>query len=128
MNKKGDGRDAYVAKRAKLLARKIHVIELDLLLAGRRLALGGPLPPGDFYVYVSRSNRRPYCDVFAWDRRSSLPKIPIPLKSPDPDLIVELAAIYTSTYDDAEFQRSVDYSEPLQGWNAVDRAWALEFT
>lgn len=63
-NIKGDGRDAYLAKRASLFAEKVSLVELDLLLKGRRLPLGAPLPRGDFHVLVSKAAKHSICDVF----------------------------------------------------------------
>src|SRR5947209_4040757 len=49
-NKSGAGCGQYLAKRDALLLSTVHVIELDFLIGGRRLPMGGPLPPGDFYA------------------------------------------------------------------------------
>ncbi len=57
-----------------------------------------------------------------------LPKIPIPLKSPDADLKVDLSTIYTACYEEAEFQRLTDYGLSLEGWNERESDWAAEFT
>jgi hypothetical protein len=59
-NKSGDGRGFYLEKRKQLLHQKIHVVELDLIRAGRRLPLDMPLPAGDYYAFVSRAERGRY--------------------------------------------------------------------
>ena len=48
-NKSPAGRGEYWAKRAALLRQAVHLVEIDLLLGGRRLEVVEPLPPGDFF-------------------------------------------------------------------------------
>ena len=83
-NKVGKGREEYLAKRELLLEQAIHLVEIDLLLGGQRLPMGGPLPSGDYYAFVARVERWPSCDVYAWTVRDPLPTIPIPLARPIP--------------------------------------------
>jgi hypothetical protein len=106
-NKTGDGLGDYVAKRRLLIAEPIHLIEIDFLLGGHRLPMARPLPPGDFYVFVSRADHRPDCSVYAWSIRQPLPTIPIPLDAPDPDLLVDLAALYATAYERGRYARSI---------------------
>jgi hypothetical protein len=56
-NKRGQGRRIYHRRRNALLATKVNLMEVDLLLAGRRPEVLGTIPPGDFYAYISP--RRP---------------------------------------------------------------------
>jgi hypothetical protein len=112
-NKIGSGRVEYIEKRNRWLKQPVNVVEIDLLLGGHRLPVRGPLPAGDCYTFVSRSSRRPNCDVFAWSIRRALPEIPIPLADPDADVPLDLAAVFAQTYDDARYDDSVDYSAPL---------------
>lgn len=123
---KSDGGD-YLAKRAALLRRGINLVEIDLLLGGDRLPARDPLPPGDFYAFVSRRERRPKSDVYAWSIRRALPKIPVPLKSPDPDVLLDLATAFKTTYDRGRYDRSLQYDLPLAGsLDPADRNWAME--
>src|SRR5438067_1845383 len=52
-NKAGADRGADLAKRDALLHQEVHLVELDLLLRGRRLPMDAPLPPGHYYAFVS---------------------------------------------------------------------------
>jgi hypothetical protein len=126
-NKTGNSRRDYLAKRNGLMNRDVHLIEFDFLLGGRRLPMEQPLPPGDYFAFVARAERRPDCDVFAWTVRDTLPLILIPLLAPDPDIVVELAAIFASVYQEARYAESIDYGAPLTLPLAPeDRAWAEE--
>jgi hypothetical protein len=121
-----DGGD-YLAKRAAVLCRGVNLVEIDLLLVGDRLPARDALPPGDFYTFVSRRDRRPESDVYAWSIRRSIPKIPIPLKSPDPDVLLDIATAFTTTYDRGRYDRTLRYHLPLPvTLSAADREWAME--
>jgi len=126
-NKEEPGRSDYLAKRNALVRHPIHLVEVDFLIAGRRLPLENPLPPGDYYALVSRGDRRPDCDVYAWTLRQRLPSIPIPLLSPDPDVWLDLAAVFATTYERGRYARSLDYtSPPLVVLDDETRRWVME--
>ena len=72
-----------------------------------------PLPPGDFYAIVARWEQRPDCQVYAWGVRHRLPELPIPLRAPDPDVVVDLAEVYATAYDRGRYARSIDREAPL---------------
>ncbi len=111
-NKEEPGCGAYLAKRNGLLHQDVHLVELDLLLKGHRLPLRNPLPPGDYYALVSRADRRPDCDVYAWALPRPLPPLPVPLRAPDPDVRVDLQAVFATAYERGRYAREVDYSAP----------------
>src|SRR5205085_8771496 len=87
-NKIDPGRGDYLAKRNAILRQPVHLVELDLLVGGRRLPMDRPLPAGDYYVLVARGDRRPDCDVYAWTVRQPLPTFRVPLLAPDPDILI----------------------------------------
>src|SRR5581483_339354 len=107
------GRTEYLAKRRALLYQDVHLVELDLLLGGRRLPLQAPLPPADYYYMVSRADRRPDCQVYRWTLAQPLPTLPVPLRAPDPDLSINLAAVFATAYERGRFQRRLPYHGPL---------------
>jgi hypothetical protein len=126
-NKFGHGYEEYVYKRVSMIARPIHLVEVDLLSGGRRLPMAKPLPRGDYYVFVSRTERRPLSDVYTWSIRDTLPTIPIPLLSPDPDIPLDLAEVFATVYERGHYERSIDYQAPLVlPLAAADRTWAEE--
>jgi hypothetical protein len=126
-NRTGDGFVDYKLKRQSLIRQRVHLIEIDLLLGGRRLPMGKALPPGDYYAFVSRAPRRPNCEVYAWTVRNPLPMIPIPLSKPDPDVIADLRGVFTTAYDKGRYARLIDYqSTPTVMRSHASRAWAVE--
>jgi hypothetical protein len=109
---KSDGREEYIAKRVALLKQPVHLVELDLLLSGKRLPMMVELPAGDYYAIVSRASGRPNAQVYSWPMGQPLPPLPIPLRSPDADVLVDLAAIFEETFRRGGYERLVDYSHP----------------
>ena len=93
-NKAEPGFSVYAKKRQELIRQPVHLVEIDFLLGGLRPPMGGPLPRGDYYAFVSRADCRPDCDVYAWSIRHPIPTIPLPLDPPDPDLPLGLATLY----------------------------------
>jgi hypothetical protein len=123
-NKRGYGYDDYLYKRVSLIARTIHLVELDFLIGGHRLPMGRPLR-GDYHALVSRTEQRPLSHVYSWSVREALPVIPIPLMAPDPDVPVDLGAIFATVYQRGQYQRSIDYTAPLDlPLSPKDRTWA----
>jgi hypothetical protein len=126
-NKEEPGRTLYLAKRNALLHHPVHLVELDLLLKGQRLPLEEGLPPGDYYALVSRGNQRPKCQVYHWTLHQPLPAIPIPLLPPDPDLWIDLGAVFRTTYERGRYSRSVDYTAaPPISLDNARLAWVTE--
>jgi Protein of unknown function (DUF4058) len=124
-NKTGEGYQEYRSKRKAVLLQKVHLVELDLLLGGRRLPLLEPLPPGDYYAMVSRANNYMKCEVYSWFLRHPLPTIPIPLKTPDADIHVDLAKVFQVAYERGRYARSLAYGKPpVAPLKRVDAQWA----
>ena len=111
-NKTGTDRQRYLDKRQFLLRQQVHLVELDLLLGGQRLPVEGQLPAGHFYAVVSRADRRPQCEVYAWQLPDRLPKLPIPLLPPDADVQCELQAVFDYTYERGRYARTLRYPAP----------------
>ena len=122
-----DGMTNYLQKRSELLATRCHLIEIDLLRGGRRLPMSGPLPPGDYYVFIGRVGRKPKCQVIAWPWRTKLPTIPIPLLPEDPEATLDLDAAFASAYEPSLYSRRLPYAEPLvPPLPAPEEAWVRD--
>jgi hypothetical protein len=111
-NKEEPGRALHLAKRNALALHPVHLVEVDLLLKGQRVPFDEELPPGDYYAFISRGDRRPQCQAYHWTMREPLPAIPIPLLPPDPDVWIDLGAVFRTTYERGRYARSIDYSGP----------------
>jgi hypothetical protein len=111
-NKSGEGFDEYRAKRKTILLQKVHLVEVDLLMGGKRLPLSAPLPKADYYALLSRAEDRPDCAVYHWTIRDPLPTIPIPLRSPDADILIDLGKVFRDTYERGRYARALFYHQP----------------
>lgn len=126
-NKKGAGRNDYLLKRQELAKDSVHLVELDLLLGGKRLPMADPLPAGDYYAIVSRVYDWPDSEVYAWGLREPLPPILIPLKQPDPDVVFDLTGLLTGVYRRARYDLELPYSKPPAATlSPEDTAWVRE--
>jgi hypothetical protein len=126
-NKKEPGCGEYLSKRNALFRQDVHVIELDLLLGGRRLPLGTSLPHGDYFALISRGNRRPDCNVYHWGLRDKLPIIPLPLRAPDSDAATNLAEVFNVAFERGFYDESPDFGRRLPvSLPALDAAWVAE--
>ncbi|NLX99522.1 MAG: DUF4058 family protein [Rhodopirellula sp.] len=122
-----DGRREYLQKREEVLRSQTHLVEIDLLRGGERLPTRTPLPSADYYAIVSRRYRRPRGEVYAWTLRDPLPTIPIPLRTEDPDVPLDLQAVFTTVYDRARYDLSLDYTKPLRPpLHEADVPWLRE--
>lgn len=126
-NKAGRDRNDFLDRRSQLLKGPVHLVELDFLLEGQRLAMRGPMPRGDAYAIVSRAEDRPTAQAYAWPLLDSLPTIAIPLAAPDPDVALDLAAPYATAYERNRYGLILHYDRPLDLMIAAeDRSWAEE--
>lgn len=126
-NKVEPDRTTYLNHRQAWLRQPVHLVELDLLCKGKRLPMRGVLPRGDYYAFVTRANRRPNSEVYAWSVREPLPRIRIPLTDPDPDIVLDLQKVFREVYQRSGVSRKIRYGEPI-GLPLTDenRAWVAQ--
>ena len=124
-NKAGEGYGVYRAKRAAILSQKANLVELDLLVGGRRMEWSEKLPPGDYCAVVIRADRPKKRDVYTWGVRRELPTIPVPLRPADGDVPLDVAAAFTVAYDRGRYARRLRYAGPPPATlRADERGWA----
>lgn len=123
-NKRGEGYQEYLRKRHRILASTTHLIEIDLLRAGQRVPMREPLPKVPYFVFLSRSERRPMTHVWPIGLDMALPVIPLPLLSGDDDAVLELQKAFTGVYDALGYDLSTDYTRPpLVSLSTIERDW-----
>lgn len=119
------GRADYLAKRQRVFQSDAHLIEIDLLGAGRRLPMSDPIPPTDYCMLVSRADHRPMAEVWPVSVRQRLPILPGPLLPGDADALLDLQRALSTMYDTWAYDLELDYTRPppvpLTG---DDAAWA----
>lgn len=125
VNKRGKGLDKYREKRQLLHDDGVHLLEVDLLRRGQRPLNYPTLPRGaHYFVMLSRGDQYK-TEVWAMTVRDKLPVVPIPLKSPDPDVRLDIGAAFNVLYERSRYELSVRYdAEPVPpAFSEEDRAW-----
>jgi hypothetical protein len=135
VNKRGEGYKEYLAKRQRILFSMAHLLEIDLLRAGRRVPMLQPLPDAPYFVFLSRAKKRPLTEVWPIQLSERLPVVPVPLLDGDPDIPLDLQQALDTIYDETGYDLAIEYSKPLEvplegesaGW-AAERLRAAGFS
>jgi hypothetical protein len=121
VNKRGDGRKKYEAKRQQVLESLIHLVEIDLLRDGEPLPIANDHPPSHYRILVSRSDTRPLADLYAFNLGDRIPTFPLPLKIEDVEPVVDLQAVVNELYNQLGYDYFIDYSSsPPAPWLSSD--------
>jgi len=81
----------------------------------------------DYSVLVSRPERRPFSEYWAFDLRDPLPGIPIPLGREDNDAALSLKATLDDVYDSARYASRIYRGQPEPALSLADTEWAKQF-
>jgi hypothetical protein len=129
------GRAAYLAKRAAYIAANVNIVEVDLLRGGDHL-IGVPFeyldPPSQvpYKCAIRRSDSsglQTRVDYFPIDLRHRLPRIEVPLRAGDANIILDLQQPIDAAYEEGGFGIRIDYSKPpVPPLSPDDAAWAAE--
>ncbi len=128
IDKSGQGRQIYLDKRDKLHASRVNLVEIDLLLGGAPLPMKERIEPGAYYAIVARGARLPLAELYRWTVHDALPRVPIPLREPDADILIDLAQLVDRVYDLGRYARTLRHDAPLPETTSLtpeDRAWVL---
>jgi len=120
-----EGADAYERKRQELFRSTAHLLELDLLRYGQRPRLIQPLPAAPYFIFLSRSNNRPFVEVWPLSLSKSIDPVPVPLHYPESDIPLDLVAALRQIYSSARYDLQVDYraDPPPPDLTPDDAAW-----
>jgi hypothetical protein len=98
----GHGREEYRDKQEQVLGSQASLVEIDLMRRDRA-----------------------HVEVYDVTLRERLPRIPIPLREPDPDVVLDLPSIFAQCYDNGAYAVRVDYDQPPpEPFRPDDGAWA----
>ncbi len=124
----GPQQEKYLRKRRELFRTDIHVIEIDLLRGGQRSPLEIAPPDAAYYISLGRAHNRPTIDVWAIQLQDRLPRIPVPLTDPDPDIAIDLGAIVRDVYERGAYARRLDYTQspPPPELSPAEQQWLQE--
>jgi hypothetical protein len=105
----GMGRKIYMKKRLKILESDTHLIEIDLLRGGKHMPIVNTSVSSHYRVLVSRSERRPLADLYAFNLPDPIPPFPLPLQPGDTEPIIDLQHLLHDVYDRAGLDLAIDY-------------------
>jgi hypothetical protein len=111
-NKIGQGWHEYQDKRKDLLQSDVHLIEIDLLREGEPLTFGPSHPEFQYYISLTRAQVEGSRTIWPLRLPERLPAIPVPLLEPDPDVVLDLQAAFTASFDLVGYERLIDYDAP----------------
>jgi len=123
--REGEGRDAYKKKRQEVLGSATNLVEIDLLRGGKQMPVFGNNIESDYSILVSRDDRRPQADLYAFNLPEVIPSFPLPLQSPDVEPVVDLQRLLNEIYDQSGYDLVIDYSKnPEPPLSEANAAWA----
>jgi hypothetical protein len=125
-NKRGEDRGQYLRKRRHILRSAAHFVEIDLLRGGERMPTDDA-PDSDYRILVSRQPERPDVQVWPVGLRQLLPPIPVPLRTGEPDVMLDLKPILDAVYDGGVYYNRVYASPPDPPLSPADADWARAF-
>lgn len=110
VNKRIPGWQTYHDKRKDLHLAGVHLLEIDLLRRGKRHVTNPKIPDSDYLFSLWRAGHN---KLEIWTNRlqETLPLLPVPLISPDPDAVLPLKTALDMIYQRGLYNLSIDYSK-----------------
>jgi hypothetical protein len=110
VNKRRPGLAPYRKKRSELHHAGVHLLEIDLLRRGERPFEHLLLPVSDYLVTLTRGDSSK-TELWVFGLKDELPIVPVPLKSPDADVPLDLRHAFDIVYERSMYELSIDYTE-----------------
>ncbi|GAB4423360.1 MAG: DUF4058 family protein [Anaerolineae bacterium] len=110
VNKREPHLSQYRLKRLRLHEAGVHLLEIDLLRRGSRPWTHPRIPDTPYLALLTRAEI-PAVEVWPIRLQDKLPLLPVPLRPPDKDATLDLAAALTAVYDEAYYHLSIDYAQ-----------------
>jgi hypothetical protein len=131
IKRQGAGQEMYLQKQSEVLRSDASLVEIDLLRAGRRVLA---LPPGQVVpgpadaclACISPGWKRRRRELYVLPLRRRLPALPIPLRSGEKRIELELQASVDLAYAAGRYE-TLDYRAILEPpFSPEDQAWVGE--
>lgn len=117
------GRIKYRSKRERILRSRTHLVEIDLLRAGKP-PMPVKSPSSDYRLYVSKSDRRPQGKLWPFDLSDPLPSVPIPLLGSE-SVTLDVQSAFDATFRHGHYDRKLDYNgSPVPPLSPTQSKWA----
>jgi hypothetical protein len=118
-NKIGRGRENFLTKQEMFYDGGVNLVEIDLIRDGEwSVTIPQDLiPPSQQTPYravVVRGDVKNRCWYYPITISSPMPKLSIPLRSGEPDILLDLQALLDLAYVNGGYQGAIDYTKPLR--------------
>ncbi len=121
----GEGRKAYESKRLRVLGSSTHLVEIDLLRSWKPMPILNNGIESHYRILVSRGERRPHADLYAFNLQQEIPLFPLPLKLGDAEPLVDIHQLLDAVYDRGGYDLEIDYAQQsVPPLSEIDAAWA----
>lgn len=125
-------RESYLAQRREWLESGTHLIEIDLLRTGwHTVAVSPKLLPlketWDYLVCLQRNGQSGAAETWPVSLRDCLPRFTVPYAEDQPDLTLDLQAVFNKNYIEGRYEIREDYTRnPVVPLSPEDAKWADE--
>jgi Protein of unknown function (DUF4058) len=121
----GEGRLAYESKRQKILMTATHLVEIDLLRGLPHMPILKFSGTSDYRILISRANKRPISDLYAFSVKEQIPAFLLPLQPFDTEPILDLQRLLDEIYDQAGYDLRINYTQPpVPPLSTENASWA----
>ena len=123
-NKRNPGYDKYIEKQRKLHEWGVHLLEIDLVRQDERYFKHPLVAKTHYLVTLLRGNSNKV-DVWAIDIKDKLPVLPVPLKAPDADAVLNLQNAFDEMYREGLYADSINYGKtpPPPAFSEEEQKW-----
>jgi hypothetical protein len=115
----GEGYEQYRKKQREVLRSRAHLVEIDLLSQGlfvlafsEKDTRPEDFPRSRYLISVSRAPDRTAFETYPLILPEPLPTFRIPLRAPDPDVPLNLQAVFDKCYENGRYADIIDYDQP----------------
>ncbi len=124
VNKREPGRTKYRDKLRRLYAAGVNIVEIDLLRRGQRSFTYPRTPASAYRISLTRAKAKS-ADLWSIQLDHPLPVIPIPLRVPDAEIPFDLGFAFSTIYEKAAYDLTVDYSDspPPPALSLQEKQW-----
>lgn len=120
----GEGREAYLLKRRRIFGSLTHLIEIDLLRSYEPMPFFSDEMQRAYRILVSRSERRPAADLYAFNLQETIPRFSLPLREGDCEPILDLQQLLNEIYDGIGYDLAINYAQdPLPALSEAEVSW-----
>ena len=125
-------RDLFHHKQVGLVSRGVNLVEVDLLVPGQwtvfvreeQIPMKCRAP---YRICVVRATRPERPECYAAPLQKTLPRIRVPLRATDRDIVLSLQDLISMAWEDGAFARRIDYvHDELPQMTIEDAAWVAK--